>query len=126
MKWLRFYYFVFLNYYKPKGEDWVPEYRSLFLVQLSIFLILMEIILLLEYYVIHPAVSVFHYRPYLILMAIISLIFLHQILVKNGKSEKIYAEFNNHPLNTARNRRLCWVIWVFCFLLFMITAVLLK
>ena len=119
MIWIRFYYYSFLRFYSGKGEDWVPSHRSLLLVELTFFSLIMFICLL-----INPNfwTGIPHYRLYNIIFNILILILLHQLLVARGKSQEILEEFTNHPWDTKSNRIICWVIWTLTFLAPMVRA----
>ena len=48
MIWLRFYYFSFLYFYRKKGEDWDSWFRSLLLVELTFFFLILFICRLID------------------------------------------------------------------------------
>lgn len=49
---------------------------------------------------------------------------LYERLAYKGKSEVIYEEFISHPLNTKKNRIICWIIWIISLLAPMVVAVI--
>lgn len=123
MIWLRFYYFSFLYFYRKKGEDWVPWFRSLLLVELTFFFLIMFAGYLIDP---HFFSATPRNRLYNIIFNVIILLILYERLAYKGKSKAIFQEFISHPLNTKKNRIICWIIWVVSFLSPMVTAVIHK
>lgn len=123
MIWIRFYYFSFLYFYKDKDENWVPWYRGLLLVELTVFFFILFVCLVIDpnFFAATP-----RNRLYNIGFNFILLLMLYQVLVRKGKSEEIYKEFISHPLNTKKNRIICWIIWVVIFLTPMVVAMINK
>lgn len=113
MIWIRFYYYSFLRFYTGKGEDWIPWFRSLLLVELTFFSLILFIWQLIDP---NALKGIPFLRLYNIIFNILLLILLHQLLAARGKSEEILEEFTDHPWDTKSNRIICWVIWTVTFL----------
>nr|WP_068888852.1 hypothetical protein [Pedobacter panaciterrae] len=121
MTWLRFYYYTFLYHYRSKPESWAGEYRSLLLVELSFCWLILTLWLLID-----PGLWAFGSvtKPLILLINIITLVILHQYLMNKGRSEAIFTEFKDHPINTNSNQRICWAVWAGSFIFFLISALI--
>lgn len=115
MQWLKFYYFSFLYYYKKKGDDWVPAFSAVLLVELTIMALFSLAALLVDPSFFTGASQSIG-RFYWLLFNVIILVVLHQLLGRKVNSEKIYRKFIEHAWNTKKNRLLCWLIWITSFL----------
>ncbi len=121
MKYLRFYYFSFLYFYKDKPLDWISEYRSFFLVLITIISILSFILLLL-----YPnLIGIYSYaRLGLIVLFILLGVLFQYTLIHSGKYMHIFEEFQNHAMNTKSNRIVCYMVWFLTFISPSILAVI--
>ncbi|NRF37572.1 hypothetical protein [Pedobacter foliorum] len=119
LKLLRFYYFTFLYHYRNKPESWVGDFRSVLLVELSIFWFILTLWLLFD-----PGFWLIGSLTKLLVFTInvLILIILHWYLMSKGRSEVIFQEFKNHPLNNQTNRTICWAVWAGSFVLFLLSA----
>lgn len=109
MKWFRFYYYNFLQYYKKKGESWGPESRSLLLVELTVFFLLLLVWLIFDPY--FTDLLPFHlFRIVNIVFNVLLLFVFYRILVAKGRSELIFEEFKESPMDTKLNRAICWIV----------------
>ena len=117
---LRFYYFSFVYFYKSKPENWEGWFRSVLLVELTIFGSLMLVKQLVNRFITElPPIN----QVLLLIINIAILGILYQILAARGKSQITYSEFLSHPWNTKINRMMCWLIWILSLILPMILAV---
>ena len=121
MIYLRFYYFVFLKSF-TKPENPAPWFSALLVVELSVFFLIAFMLLLFDRYFLDGGRAMFGYRGFGILANVAALYVLYIVLAKNGKSEAIFSEFVEHPMNTRKNRITCWIIWIALMLLPMVTA----
>jgi len=121
MIWLRFYYFTFLYHYWNKPETWVGSFRSLLLVELSLFWLFLSLWLIID-----PGFLLLSFwtKPAVLIFNILLLALLYWKLMHKGKSETIFEEFKGHYLNTNANRIICWTVWAGSFLSFLISAFL--
>lgn len=119
MKLLRFYYFTFLYHYRNKPESWVGDFRSVLLVELSIFWFILTLWLLFDpgFWSLGSLT-----KPFVLAGNIILLIILKIYLMNKGRAELIFQEFKNHQLNNQTNRTICWVVWAGSFILFLLSA----
>ena len=115
MKFLEFYYFNFLYFYRNKPANWDSWFRSLMLVELTIFFLTFIVLLLIDNRFLD---YVPHARLYNIILNIMVLVALHHGLARDGKSRVIFDEFMSHPWNTKGNRIICWAIWILSMILF--------
>jgi len=123
MKYLRFYYFSFLYFYKDKPLNWDSEYRSLLLVLTTIIFTLIFILL-----IIYPNLQgIYSYAKLgLIGLSILLGVILQYTLIASGKYNLIFQEFEDHPMNTKSSRIACWSIWILTFISPIILAVIQK
>jgi len=123
MKYLKFYYFSFLFFYKDKPESWITEYRSLFLVLITVTSAVSFVLLMLypNFNGIYPYV-----RVVILTLFIASFIIMQRVLISTGKYQLIFDEFENHPINTRTNRVTCWVIWLLSFTAPIVLAIIQK
>lgn len=119
MTQLRFYYFNFINHYRNKPDSWAGDFRSLLLVELSMFWLILSIWLLID-----PGLRGLGSwtKPIVLVINIVILFCLHRYLMHKGRSEAILKEFKDHPINTSTNRTICWAIWVGTLISFFISA----
>lgn len=119
MKWLRFYYFTFLYHYRNKPESWSGDFRSVLLVELSICWLMLSLLLITD-----PDLDAIASitKPLILMANIIILIVLHRILMSKGRSETIFKEFKDSPINTTTNRSICWAIWAGSMIVFFLAA----
>ena len=112
MKYFRFYYFSFLYFYKDKPESWIAEYRSLFLVSITITNAVTFILL-----TIYPNFKGIYPYAKLIIVALFIILCttMQRLLISTHKYRLIFEEFKDHPLNTKLNRVICWLIWLISF-----------
>lgn len=123
MKYLRFYYFSFLYFYKDKPESWNAEYRSMFIVSYTV-ISLMSFVLLVFY---PNFKGVYTYARFsIVAIFIILCAVIQRALISNGKYRLIFEEFKSHPINTKSNRIACWIIWSTSFIAPMVLAILQK
>lgn len=121
MTLLRFYYFTFLWHYRNKPESWVGDFRSLLLVELGLFWLILSIWLLIDPGLWGLGAAT---KPLIFASNFILLALLYRYLMYKGRSEAIFAEFKDHPINTSKNRLICWVVWIGSFAVFIIAALL--
>lgn len=121
MKYLRFYYFAFIK----NNNRFDSHIIALMIVELSFFFLIMFILLILDRFAFDQTRAMFAYRGTAILINLVFLYYLYSILVKNGKSDLIYEEFIDHPMNTRKNCILCYAIWGALVLLPLVTGTIL-
>lgn len=121
MIWMRFYYFTFLYHYRNKPENWAGSFRSLLLVELSLFWLLLSFWLTIDagFFLLGSLT-----KPAMLIFNVLLLAALYWKLIYKGKSEAIFEEFRHHSLNTNLNRIICWTVWACSFLIFLISAFL--
>lgn len=130
--WLRFYFFVFLRYYKIRNkkwkvsDSWYPSVRAFITVQLSLYFLLMFIILLLRAFSILDFIDNPQFKVFIFSFCIFSVIALYFLFIRNGKCKKVYKEFEDSPINTKLNRSICWIIALGSILLCFITAIIVQ
>lgn len=123
LSYFRFYYFVFLSYLKNRQGNIliIPAWRiALALITISVIpLIFLLYNLLINYLfyaqkklIIHSYISKWIY----VFICILFYEAFYKVLRRNDKWDKIYNEFIGHPLNTKRNRIICWIILLLIFI----------
>ena len=113
MKYLKFYFFSFIYFYKDKPESWIPEYRSLFLVSITVTSSVS--LILLTFY--PNLIGIYPFAR----LALVGLFLafsatMQRVLISSGKYHAIFKEFEDHPMNTKSNRMACWFIWIVTFI----------
>jgi hypothetical protein len=121
MKLLKFYYFNFLYYYRNKPASWDSWFRSLMLVELTIFFLTFIILLLTDNRFLD---HIPHARLYNIILNIIILVARYRGLARNGKSQIIFDDLISHHWNTKTNRIICWTIWILSVTLFISISII--
>ncbi|HMI04998.1 MAG TPA: hypothetical protein VK541_21105 [Pedobacter sp.] len=123
MKYLRFYYFSFLYFYKDKPESWIPEYRGLFIITMTIVSAVSFVLLMF-----YPNYNGIGTYVRLIMAALFITIaaLMQRVLIANGKYRLIFEEFENHPMNKRSGRLACWIIWLAIFIAPLVLSVIQK
>ena len=112
MKYLKFYYFSFFYFFKDKPESWIPEYRSLFLV--SVTVISSASLILLIFY--PNLIGIYSFARFAIVGLFLAFsVIMQRVLISGGKYHAIFEEFEDHSINTKSNRAACWFIWIITF-----------
>lgn len=119
MKLLRFYYFTFLYHYRNKPKNWVGDFRSVLLVELSMCWFILTLWLLFDSGLQSMGSST---KPLVLGSNIILLIILQRYLMSKGRAELIFQEFKDHQLNSQTSRTICWAVWAGSFILFLLSA----
>src|SRR5690606_26357981 len=112
---LKFYYFSLLYHYRKRGENYVPSFSSVLLMELTAMSLVSFVILLIDPTFFQGALRSIG-RLYWLIFNIIMLIILYQIFGRQSKSTKIFEMFIVHEWNTKTNRMLCWLFWTISFL----------
>lgn len=130
--WFRFYYFVFLSYYRKGNKKWKvsePSYSTtgaFIAVHLSLYCLTIFFTLLLEAFAIFKFDSHTNFYLFAFFFFLFSSIILYCIFIRKGNSEKIYKEFIDSGINTKLNRSICWIIWLICFLSVFVAATIMR
>ncbi len=122
---IRFYFYTFLRYYSSKqwASESIAAFRAVTVVAISLLDLLFVLFMGLEQM---TGYSLFKNRVLSILFAcgVFLCIYFYFISIRN--SDVVSKEFEGHSLNKKENRRLCWVVFAFLFILPLALAVLKK
>jgi|GEM_PF-4991359 len=122
---LRFYFYTFFKYYLAKqwANESIAAFRAVSLVAISALDVLFVVFITVEKI---AGYSIFRYRLLGLLLACIVFFCVYFYFISQGNSRVASEEFEDHILNKKQNRRLCWLVFVFLFLLPMALSVLIE
>lgn len=117
--YFRFYYFAILKHYMDgeRIQAFTPWGQAILVIQLSVTPLSLLLVFVIRYllYIYTQKDLIININIAGISSALIDIIvylLCYKKFYGNDKSKKIYTEFIGNPLNTKRNRTICWVILV--------------
>ena len=122
----RFYYYVFLRHFIKKVKDPTPWFRALLMVNLTTLFMILFCFVIIDAALFNSDARIYNHK--FLFFGIIGLLFFisYQTFVKNGRTVTIIREFQNHSIDTKRNRMLCWIIFFGIFIIVMLTTAVLR
>lgn len=124
--WIKFTYFTFYVYHRKNLDHTDAGFRAVMIIGLQLFLLFLSFAGLFNIFYPEFKITSYFTRFWTLFFSCLMLVPIYFIFMHNKDEENILNEFENHPLNTIKNRRLCYFICIITIVLFLLIGMISK